>query len=367
MAALRERVQLLRGLLTGEVAYSGPFYVNMDLTRRCNLRCLGCRYHSPYAKRPSPGDQPVLDMPYELARDVVRQLRSVGTRILTFVSDGENFLYPYLFELIDFAKTNGLHVTMFTNGTLLDDATTRYVVESRLDVLRVSSWASSAEEYARSYPGANPDNLRTVADGLRLLSRWKRELRSASPHVALHRPLHRHNFEGIDDFVDLAHNTGCNGVTFSPLLVVRNELAACALSPEEEHTVRLSLTRAGKLLAFYSLSHNIEEALNRYDFVRSGAIQHCYIGWIHSGITVDGTILPCKACRVAPVGDLKKQPFHEIWNGPGYRLFRRRARALHARGSSSNNASCEFCCHVGNNSRVHRWFRWFAPFSRKVE
>ena len=43
---LFKKIQLLRGLINGEVAYTGPFFINVDITRRCNMACQGCQYHS---------------------------------------------------------------------------------------------------------------------------------------------------------------------------------------------------------------------------------------------------------------------------------------------------------------------------------
>jgi hypothetical protein len=62
MATFYQKTALLKGLLTGEVAKTGPFYVDIDLTRRCNLRCLGCPYHSPHINDTSPQNPAVMDI-----------------------------------------------------------------------------------------------------------------------------------------------------------------------------------------------------------------------------------------------------------------------------------------------------------------
>ena len=66
MVMLYKKIKLLKGLFTGEVAQTGPFYVTVDLTRRCNLKCTGCRYHSHKVNDPSPGDQTMLDLSLNL-------------------------------------------------------------------------------------------------------------------------------------------------------------------------------------------------------------------------------------------------------------------------------------------------------------
>ncbi len=65
MATFYQKIKLLQGLVTGETAYIGPFFVRVDITRRCNLRCSGCRYHSTKVSVPLPGDRTIMDMPLE--------------------------------------------------------------------------------------------------------------------------------------------------------------------------------------------------------------------------------------------------------------------------------------------------------------
>jgi MoaA/NifB/PqqE/SkfB family radical SAM enzyme len=76
---------------------------------------------------------------------------------------------------------------------------------------------------------------------------------------------------------------------------------------------------------------------------------------------VDGTVLPCKPCEMI-AGNLTEQTFRDIWNGPGFREFRRRTRTRRGLADLRRSCDCGFCCHVGDNARTHRWFRWIAPF-----
>lgn len=54
MADLLQKYRLLKGLCTGDRAHTGPFYATLDLMRRCNLRCLGCRcqFHCLFSQGP---------------------------------------------------------------------------------------------------------------------------------------------------------------------------------------------------------------------------------------------------------------------------------------------------------------------------
>ena len=86
------------------------------------------------------------------------------------MGEGEPFLHRHIFEIISKAKTSGFHVTLITNGVLLNRARIRSLFESRLDVLQISLWASSLEEYEQQYPGTDLSNFGKVVDGMKLQS-----------------------------------------------------------------------------------------------------------------------------------------------------------------------------------------------------
>ena len=364
MATLAEKFRLLRGLHHGEVASAGPFFVTMDVTRRCNLRCFGCRYHSP-ARLRSPADDVVTqDYPLELFRQVSAALKTMGTGSLCLSGEGEPFLHPQLLDFVDIAKATGLHAVLLTNGTCLDETTTRSLVDSRLDILQVSLWASSPEGYERSYPGTDPDNFRKVVEGLKLLARVKAAQKTRLPSVVLHQPVTRDNFQHTPALVNLALAAGCDGLSLSPFKTRRGRFAAGALSAAEERQFCRALKPMKRLLQDRFANPGVAQILRRFRL--GGPVWEklpCYIGWLHAYLKVDGTVLPCGDCNLV-MGNLYDNSLQEIWNGPAFRAFRRQTRTRAGLRALDRQCDCAFCCHVLDNARVHRFFRWVAPFCR---
>ncbi len=173
MATFYQKTNLLKGLITGNIARTGPFYVTIDLTCRCNLQCPDCQYHSPFLNKPSISDQSTMDIPVHRFEKLCNEIKSMGTKSLILTGEGEPFLHPRMFDLISIAKRRGFNIILFTNGTLLNEARIRSLLDSRLDVLKVSLWASSSEEYKKNYPGSKPDNFERIVDGLKLLQDMK--------------------------------------------------------------------------------------------------------------------------------------------------------------------------------------------------
>jgi MoaA/NifB/PqqE/SkfB family radical SAM enzyme len=118
---LSEKIRLLRGLISGESAWTGPFFVAVRLTQRCNLHCAGCPFHSPGITPPA-RKAPLEDFPLALFKNLCSELKIMGTHSLWLTGDGEPLLHPQVFEFIRVAKAAGLTVKLITNGVLLDEA-----------------------------------------------------------------------------------------------------------------------------------------------------------------------------------------------------------------------------------------------------
>lgn len=362
MASIYQKINLLKGLFTGAVAHTGPFHVSIDITRRCNLRCFGCRFHSSKAHRPSPGDQSVPEIQFEMFKNLCEDLKILNTHTLFLLGEGEPFLNNRIFDIISLTKKMGFHTTVITNGTLLNRETIESILNSKLDTLQVSLWAGSVQNYVQQYPGTDPVNFENVVNGLKLIKIMKRERKSKLPSVTLHHPINRLNFRNINEIVGLAQSTGCNTVSFSPFLSTQGALQSFTLSTEEQEYVCASLKQLKKQIKSLSLRHNIDRTLLRYKLGRGTEWKMpCYIGWFHSRVRVDGTVIPCGPCST-PMGNLKMNSFREIWNSTAYRNFRIFTMAKKGLPHRDWQCDCEFCCYVEDNVRVHRMFRWLIPF-----
>jgi MoaA/NifB/PqqE/SkfB family radical SAM enzyme len=301
-----------------------------------------------------------------LFEKLCEELKTMDTGEMIFIGEGEPFLHPRLFQLVTAAKGAGLKLTLLTNGTLLDEGNVRSLIESRVNILKVSLWAGSRREFEKNHPDTDPQYFTRTVEGMKLLTRTKAACKSALPALVMHQPLNRNNFESIDGMVDLAHETGSNVLSFSPLKPLGGKLASSSLSVDEEKRLSLCLAGAKKRLASLGIDHNIENTLMRY---RVGEAVWkkvpCYIGWLNARIKVDGTVIPCEGCA-EPVGNLNEGGFATVWNSHAFRSFRARTGTRRGLGEmAESHCDCLFCCYVGDNMRVHRVFRWFRPFRSK--
>src|SRR6185369_16084383 len=126
---------------TRDVPVGGPLYMQISISDPCNHRCVMCAFHPPADQEEGlgqfGGELPGLMTVAGFER-LVDELRALGTRQIDLVGRGEPLLHAHAADMIAYAKDRDFTVTMTTNGSRLDGAVARKLIDSRLDRIRVS-------------------------------------------------------------------------------------------------------------------------------------------------------------------------------------------------------------------------------------
>jgi len=364
---LAPRLRLLRGLLDGETAFTGPAYVNIDVTHRCNLRCASCRWHSPLLEKPLLAPGSGRDFPFELFPRLCRDLSALGTRTMLFVGAGEPLLHPRIFDMIGAARQAGFELVMYSNGTLLQEERVRRLVDSGLDALRVSYWTGGAgtatpgdTPVPPDLPGQPRPDLQR--EGLEQLAQAKRQANRRAPRVELTHPVGGTELVHLEELIELVRKGWADRLHFSLLLDFnQDDLPKHRFGSGQAGRLADSFRSAGARLDTLGIPHNLGDILGR---LRTGPRGWerlpCHSPWFYAFIDSDGRVRSCQRHQ-DHLGDLGAATFPEIWNGPSYRAFRNRVRQPGGLAAIQDRCWCDFCPHVVNIHRVHRIFRWFHP------
>jgi len=92
----------------------------LEVTHRCNLRCIAC-YTTAGAEKPDA-------LSLEERKSVVAQAARMGAKVVSLSGSGEPLLYGDLFPLVDYILNLGMRVVMFTNGTVVDAEVARSLI-----------------------------------------------------------------------------------------------------------------------------------------------------------------------------------------------------------------------------------------------
>src|SRR5215813_11409639 len=109
---------LMEELSAKALSLGVPLSAHLDVTYRCNERCVHC-----YLDHEDHGEMSLAEI-----TDLLDQLADAGVFFLT-ISGGEIFLRPDLFDIIKHARKRWFAVKIKTNGILIREAQARRLAE----------------------------------------------------------------------------------------------------------------------------------------------------------------------------------------------------------------------------------------------
>lgn len=271
-----------------------PISISIEPTTSCNLRCPEC----PSGLRSFTRPTGMLEK--GLYEKVINEL-APALSYLIFYFQGEPYLHPQLLDMVTYASKRKIYTATSTNAHYLNDKAARKTVESGLDRLIISIDGTDQETYAAYRVGGK---LSKVIEGTQNIIRWKRELKSATPHVIFQFLVVRPNEHQIDDVYRMADELGVDEVALKTAQIYDYKNGS-DLIPLNEKYARYKKGKKG-----YEIKNNL--------------LNHCWKMWHSCVITWDGKVVPCCFDKDAHfvLGDLNENTFQEIWQSQKYANFR---------------------------------------------
>jgi radical SAM protein with 4Fe4S-binding SPASM domain len=332
-----------------------PVSVVWSLSYGCNLRCMHC-YQK--AGRPS-SDELTLDEQL----GIVDQMARAGVSMIV-LSGGEPLTNPNLGRLIERIRKHGMAFSIDSNGVLMD----RSVVDSlkRSGVTSVELSLDSVDPVSHDRFRGLDGAFKKTLDAIELCSEAGMFTTVATTVTAL-------NCAQSSELVSLARSHGAHRVVFFDLIpagrgrdikelrLSRSQLLdLMAFVKQESLTNGIEvLTELPQFVVYSSsgngdsISRNADKAASIHRFTVSTFFDcagrdnvyrkfspylgGCPAGRLYCNIQPNGDVTPCMFMPEYPIaGNLRKQSFEEIWNGPIFQTLRDRT---HLKGECRE---CEF-------------------------
>lgn len=277
------------------VQWGLPISISFEPTTSCNLRCPECPSGLRSFTRPTGMLED--DLFKKIIDDIHRQLW-----YLIFYFQGEPYLHPKFLDLVKYASSKGIYTATSTNAHYLTDANARKTVESGLDRLIISIDGTTQEVYEQYRIGGK---LEKVLEGTRNIVKWKKELKSSTPHIIFQFLVVKPNEHQIAEVEQLACELGVDEIGLKTAQIYDYEQGS-PLIPTIDKYSRYAKQSDG--------SWKIKNRL----------LNHCWKLWHSCVITWDGGVVPCCFDKDAwyKMGSLQEQSFRTLWwNGP-YNDFR---------------------------------------------
>ncbi len=293
------------------IHFGKPMTLSFEPTTACNLRCPEC---------PS-GLRSFTRNTGNLKKDFFRRsIDQLSDRLiyLIFYFQGEPYINPEFLDMVNYAHRKKIYTITSTNGHFLNDQNAEKTVRSGLDRLIISVDGTTQQVYEQY---RKEGNLNQVLQGARNIIKWKKKLKSKTPHTIFQFLVVKPNEHQIEDLYALAKEIGIDEVKLKTAQIYDYKNGN-PLIPTIDKYSRYKKCPDG--------SYEIKNELKN----------HCWKLWHACVITWDGHVIPCCFDKDAThrFGNLNSSNFDQIWKNPAYASFRR--QIIKGRGQIDICANC---------------------------
>jgi MoaA/NifB/PqqE/SkfB family radical SAM enzyme len=258
-----------------------PLSASLELTYRCNWRCVFCYNPRHHDRRGLSGAE---------WRGVLDDLRALGT-LYVALTGGEPLAHPAFLEVARAARERAFALRVLTNGALVTDALAAEIAALRPLAVELSLHGAAAPTHDRAT--ATPGSFDAMRRGLdRLLAR--------SVSVVLKTPLTRLNEDEMDAMRRFAEERGVPWRA-DPVLTPRDDGDDSPLGYRASPAAVERLFRAAREAG--TLPH--EE--------RAAGGTNCGLGRTTLAVDPEGNVFPCLQWRRAALGNVRETPLRELW------------------------------------------------------
>jgi AdoMet-dependent heme synthase len=296
-----------------------PLSAHIDITWRCNERCVHC-----YLDHDGKGE-----MSTEEIKGVIRQLADCGTFFLV-ISGGEPLLRRDCFEFLEYSRALRFNVKLKTNAVMIGPKEAARLKKLGIEQVQISVYSHRPEVHdaITKLPGS----LRRTTDAIR-------HLKANGVKVSITNILMKYNNRDGKAVKRMAQELGVNFVidpTITPMLNGDRSIMNLGITEAELREIMHDEEFVGDVGEFCEPVSTVDEdVLEGYS---------CSAGHTLAYISPFGDVYPCVQFPM-PCGSVRKQSFRDIWyQSPALNDLRSvHVRDLHTCSHCSHTAYCSRC------------------------
>jgi radical SAM protein with 4Fe4S-binding SPASM domain len=264
-----------------------PLSVHLDLTYRCNERCVHC-----YLDHDDHGEMTTAEI-----KDLLDQMADAGVFYLT-ISGGEILMRRDFFEILEHARERTFCVKLKTNGVLIRQKEAERLRELGVESVQISIYSHRAEVH---------DSITKMPGSFRKSIEAVRLLRSQRLNVTLANVLMVHNAEDYRGVKMLAAELDARFVidpTITPMMDGSRSILSLNVDKAALQEVFRNEDLVGNVEEFCAPPKSVdEESLNALP---------CSAGHTACYVSPYGDVYPCVQFPM-PSGNVRRTRFVDIW------------------------------------------------------
>jgi radical SAM protein with 4Fe4S-binding SPASM domain len=312
-------IGLLQEMTEKALARNIPISVQVDLTYRCNERCVHC-----YLDHDDHGEMTTAEI-----KHLFDEMAEAGVFILT-LSGGEIFLRKDFFELLEYARRTLMFcVKLKTNALLIREREAARIRDLGVESVQISIYSHRPEVH---------DAITLVPGSLKRSLDAVRFLKSQGLRVIIANVLMTQNMQDYPGVRALAEELGVESTldpTITPMMDGDRSVLGLGVNRESLREVFRDTSLVGDVEEFCAISTNPDES----------ALENlpCSAGHTSCYVSPYGDVFPCVQFPI-PTGNVRKQRFIDIWRDSDAMNDVRSIRL-------KDLSTCTSCTHVSSCSR----------------
>jgi len=296
-----------------------PLSVQLDLTYRCNERCVHC-----YLDHDDHGEMTTAEI-----KHLLKEMAEAGVFILT-LSGGEIFLRKDFFELLEYARRTLMFcVKLKTNAMLIREREAARIRDLGVESVQISIYSHRPEVH---------DAITLVPGSLKRSLDAVRFLKSQGLRVVIANVLMTQNMQDYPAVRALAAELGVDCTldpTITPMMDGDRSVLSLGVDQAALRQVFRDASLVGDVEEFCAIATNPDEdALENLP---------CSAGHTSCYVSPYGDVFPCVQFPL-PTGNVRKQRFIDIWRHSDAMNDVRSIRV-------KDLTTCTSCSHVASCSR----------------
>jgi len=309
-----------------------PLSVQLDLTYRCNERCVHC-----YLDHDDHGEMTTAEI-----KNLLDQLAEAGVFFL-ILSGGEIFLRQDLFEIVEYARKLTFSVKLKTNAVMIRKSRAARIAALGVESVQISVYSHRAEVHdaITKLPGS----FRRTLEGARLL-------KAHGVRVSFANVLMKHNVDDQREVQALAADLAIGyhvDPTITPMMDGDRSILDLNIAPEELEQVFRDSTLVGNVEEFCAPPAGPLAQADALDTLP------CSAGHTACYISPYGEVFPCVQFPLLS-GNVRQTRFLDIWQHSAPLKEVRAITMADLQGCSSctHGSSCSRCpglAHLEGNMR----------------
>ena len=309
---------LMEQMSAKALALNIPLSAHLDITYRCNERCVHC-----YLDHDDQGEMTTTEI-----KNLLDEMAEAGVFILT-LSGGEIFLRKDFFEILEHARRLMFCVKLKTNAVLIREREAQRLKELHVESIQISIYSHRPEVHDAIT--LVPGSLKRSIDGIRLL-------KAQGLNVKIANVLMTQNMADYRGVRALAEELGVESTldpTVTPMLDGNREPLNLGVNVDALRQVFRDESLVGDAEEFCAIP-SAEGAPDLDATPCSAGHTACYV-------SPYGEVFPCVAFPY-PTGNVRRQRFADIWH---HSEQMNEVRSIRVKDLST----CTSCTHVTNCTR----------------